>query len=80
MYILVVLLGIIILLEVIQMIKLTELAGVVTTLSEKVTKIAVEVQALKDALVNVEIPAEAQNALDALSTQLQSLDDVNPDA
>jgi len=60
--------------------KLSELAGNLTALTAVVTKIATEVQALKDALANAEIPAEAQAALDNLSAALKAVDDINPDA
>ena len=51
------------------MAKVNELAGILSNLSDKVVKIAAEVQALKDALVNTEIPVDAQTALDNLSAQ-----------
>ena len=60
--------------------KLNELAGNLTTIGDVLNKVAIEVQALKDALVNVELPAEAQVALDNLSAQAKALDDLNPDA
>lgn len=61
------------------MAKLNELAGLLTSLNDTVTKIATEVQALKDALANTDIPADAQTALDNLSASLKLVDDLNPD-
>lgn len=62
------------------MTQVNELADKLTGLSAIVTKIASEVQALKDALANTAIPAEAQTALDNLTAQLTAVDDLNPDA
>lgn len=59
--------------------KLNELEGKLTALNTQVGKIAAEVQALKDSLTNVEIPAEAQTALDNLTAALQKVDDLNED-
>lgn len=62
--------------------KVSELEGKFTALGDQVDKIAVEVQALKDALANsdTELPAAAQAALDRLSAALQAADDINADA
>lgn len=60
--------------------KLSELTGALTALNNKVAKIATEVQALKDSLTDVELPAEAQEKLDALTASLQAVDDLNTDA
>lgn len=58
----------------------------VQAMSTEVSKIAIEVQALKDSLGDVEIPAGAQTALDNLSTHatavataLKAVDDIIPD-
>lgn len=65
------------------MAKLEELAGIVTGLKEQVTKAKIEIigriAALEEALKNVELPAEATAALDALKTEVQAVDDINPD-
>lgn len=60
--------------------KVSELEGKLTTLTTQVTKIATEVQALKDALANVEIPEAAETALANLTTALKAVDDLNEDA
>jgi len=60
--------------------KVSELAGVLTILDTEVQKIGTEVQALKDALANVDLPADAQTALNNLTTHLKAVDDLNPDA
>ncbi len=62
------------------MAKLSELAGTLTALNDAVTKIATEVQALKDSLTNVDLPADAQTALDNLTASLKAVDDLNTDA
>lgn len=59
--------------------KVSELADTLTALSDQVDKIAKEVQALKDALTNVDIPANAQAALDRLTAAIKGVDDLNPD-
>lgn len=46
-----------------------------------VDKIKTEIQALKDAIANAgNVPAEVQAAAEALFSNLQSADDMNPDA
>ena len=64
--------------------KLAELAAALTAIDTKLTKaqeeIIAEIQKLRDALNDVDLPAEATAALDALSAKAQALDDVVPDA
>lgn len=60
--------------------KVSQLAGVLTALTTEVDKIKTEVEALKSSLSDVELPAEAQTALDNLTTHVQAVDDLNPDA
>lgn len=62
------------------MAKLSELAGLVGGLTTKVQKVHDEVQKLKESLEDVDIPADAQAALDNLDTALSGLDELNPDA
>lgn len=62
------------------MAKLSELTGLVKNLGLKVEKIHAEVQKLKDSLGDVDLPAEAQTALNNLETALSGLDELNPDA
>lgn len=61
-------------------IKVSELAGALTVVNDRLTKIQGEVQALKEALSNTEIPADAQTALDNLNSLTKNIDDINPDA
>lgn len=61
------------------MAKVSELAGILTSLQTQVAKIQVEVQALKVSLENIDIPPEAQTALDNLTASLQAVDDLNAD-
>ena len=60
-----------------------ELAAQLNTVNEQLNKAKVEiiaqVQALEGALQNVEIPLEAQDALNAIVATAQALDDLNPD-
>lgn len=60
-----------------------ELAAQLNQVNEQLNKAKVEivaqVQALEGALQNVEIPAEAQDALNAIVATAQALDDLNPD-
>jgi prefoldin subunit 5 len=60
--------------------KLNELAGQLTSLADQVDKIKLEVEALKASLENVELPAEAQAALERLGAAVKAVDDANPDA
>lgn len=43
------------------------------------TEIVNEIQALKDALVNVEVPQEVTDKVDSLLVKAQALDDLNAD-
>lgn len=67
------------LLEELIMAKLSTLADTLNKLSDQVDKIKVEVQALKDSLVDVDLPVGAVTALERLTTALQGVDDINPD-
>lgn len=60
--------------------KLTDLANAFTKLADQVTKIDAEIKALKDALANTDLPADAQAALDRLTAVVQTADDETPDA
>lgn len=64
--------------------KISELAGAVQAISEQLAKVQLEILTkiaeLEAALANVEIPADAAAALDALRGSVQSLDDIVPDA
>ena len=66
------------------MAKLNELVGIVNEITAQVIKSKDEVVAkiaeLEAALVNVELPAEATAALNALKTSVQEIDNLNPDA
>lgn len=62
------------------MAKLSTLKDQLEALNTQVSKIATEVQTLKDSLEDVEIPADAQAALDNLSAALKAVDDINADA
>lgn len=73
--------------------KVSEVAGVigaidtaVQAIGVEVAKVATEVQTLKDSLTNVDLPPEAQAAIDGLSTHTTALanavkqvDDIIPD-
>jgi hypothetical protein len=62
------------------MAKVSELASQFTTLADKVDKVKTEVENLIASLKDVEIPSEAQAALDRLSASITTVDDLNPDA
>lgn len=62
------------------MAKITTLGAALTALADQTDKIGKEIQALKDALVDVEIPADAQAALDRLTASIKTADDLNEDA
>ena len=69
------------------MAKLSELAGSLRSslaLSDKVlsevSKLSADFEALKAQLADVEIPAEASVALDAINSKLAALDALNADA
>jgi len=63
--------------------KLSELAGALTTVNEQIEKAAKEItdaiKKLEDQLANGEISEAAEEALAALKTKVQKLDDLNPD-
>lgn len=61
------------------MAKLSELAAKVTAVADQVDKVKTEVQKLKDSLADVDLPPEAQAALDRLAASVQAVDDINPD-
>jgi hypothetical protein len=66
------------------MAKLSELAVALAAVDAKLGKaqaeIAAQIAALQAALVDVEIPAEAQALLSAIAAKAQALDDIVPDA
>jgi hypothetical protein len=59
--------------------KTTELAGALNGLVEREKKIIVEIQALKDAFYNSDIPQDAADALANLEALVATADDLNPD-
>lgn len=59
--------------------KVSELAAALTTLNTQVEKVRAEVQKLKDALSDVDLPPEAEQALANLQTAIKGVDDINPD-
>ena len=65
------------------MIKLAELATALGAVNDKLEKAKTEILAkiaeLQDALANVEVPADAQAALDTLVAKAQALDDIVPE-
>lgn len=67
-----------------NMTKINELAGIVTDINTQLIKVRDEILAkiaeLESALLNVEIPADAQTALDELQVAVRVLDDIVPDA
>jgi len=60
--------------------KISELAGSLAEIETTLNKVKTEVEALKAGLGDVEIPAEAQAALNRLSDLSKTLDELNPDA
>lgn len=60
--------------------KVSELEARLDAETARVTKIAAEVQVLKDSLSDVELPQAAVDSLDRLSAALKSVDDLNPDS
>lgn len=63
--------------------KLNEVAGQLQVANERLLKAKVEIidriNALEDALDDVDLPIEAEEALSALMATAQALDDLNPD-
>lgn len=62
------------------MAKLTELADRLTGIETVLNKVKTEVEALRAALENVDLPAEAEAALVRLEAISKTIDDLNPDA
>lgn len=64
-------------------IKVSEVAAIATAIKDQVTKAKEEILKriadLETALANVELPAEAETALNALKSAVQEVDDINPD-
>ena len=64
--------------------KLSELTPVLTALASELDKAKAEIVGkiaeLESALSDVDVPADAQAAIDALKAKAQSLDDIVPDA
>ena len=60
--------------------KLNELANAIATVNTTLEKVAKEIQVLKDSLTNVDLPADAQAALDKLVATASALDALNDDA
>jgi chaperonin cofactor prefoldin len=60
--------------------KVSELAAKLNNQTETVEKIITEIQALKVALEDVDIPEEALAALNRLDDALTAADELNPDA
>lgn len=69
--------------EEVIMTQVNEVAGVLNAVEAQLEKAKAEITGKIDSLVaaltNVELPAEAQTALEALKTTAQSLDDIVPD-
>ena len=58
-----------------------ELKDLLVASNDKVTKIIGEIQALKDLVANSgNVPQDVVDAVNALGTNLQAADDLNPDA
>ena len=57
----------------------TAIAGVSAQLTKAQNEILYRINALENALVDVDLPEDAVNAFDALRTQTQALDDIVPD-
>lgn len=62
------------------MAKLSELAGRLTGVETVLNKVKTEVEALRAALENVDLPPEAEAALGRLETIAKTIDELNPDA
>ena len=57
----------------------TAISGVSTQLTKAQNEILSRINALENALVDVELPEDAVSAIEALRTQTQALDDIVPD-
>lgn len=62
------------------MAKLSTLGGTLTAIETTLNKVKTEVEALKNQLGDVDLPADAQATLDRLSALATALDELNPDA
>lgn len=60
--------------------KVNELEARLDAETARVTKIAAEVQVLKDSLSNTDLPDAAVASLERLSTALAAVDDLNADS
>jgi uncharacterized membrane protein YvbJ len=58
----------------------TTLIGVKDQLEKGKQEILARIENLETALADVDLPAEAETALEALKTSAQGIDDINPDA
>lgn len=58
----------------------TAIAGVSVQLTKAQDEILAKIAALELALTDVDLPIEAADAIEALRSQTQSLDDIVPDA
>jgi len=58
----------------------TAIAGVSAQLTKAQDEILAKIAALELALTDVDLPIEAADAIEALRSQTQSLDDIVPDA
>ena len=63
--------------------KVSELAGQFATMSAQLDKVQAEILAkiaeLEAALTNVDVPAEAEAALNEIKAKVQGMDDIVPD-
>lgn len=57
----------------------TAISGVSTQLTKAQNEILSRINALENALVDVDLPEDAVSAIEALRTQTQALDDIVPD-
>lgn len=57
----------------------TAIAGVSAQLTKAQNEILSRINALENALIDVELPEDAASAIEALRTQTQALDDIVPD-
>lgn len=62
------------------MAKLAELAGRLTGIETVLNKVKTEVEALRVALENVDLPPDAEAALGRLEAIAKTIDELNPDA
>ena len=57
----------------------TAIAGVSAQLTKAQNEILSRINALENALIDVELPEDAASAIESLRTQTQALDDIVPD-